>query len=747
MRLGICIALALIVCLAGPGVPCGSAGPSEPGRTRDVAQLLDGVKKIDVPGVPGTISVFGEQAFPVVVAEVGGQPTPVVAAARLGKGRMVVLSHNGWFGGSLKKADTARLLCNACRWAAGKPTWGSKGPVIAVGRWRELPGVLEAGGLRVERVTGRDWTRALAKADVLCAPISDMDAAAAKALRRFVERGGGLVCGLPGWGWKQLNPKKDLATENLGNRLLARAGLIWGSDLIKKPKNARLAAGAQPPAFTHAGLALDALVAQSEKRSKLGKKESALAVATVTRCIRDLPPDDVLLLPRLGKLLKHAGDPRFLPTAKSPLTDGSGLGKLLLTLQIRRNRELPVEKVKAHGAAVHFPGAVPRNAKRIRRTVTIDTSVPDWHGTGLYAAPGEVVTVHAPKALAAAGLTLRIGAHKDRLWGKAKWRRVPEITRTFPIGPGETRGVNAFGGPVYIVVPKRAKPGVFELEISGAVEAPRFVLGETSGADWRNTIRAHPAPWAELESQNVIITVPSQHVRKLDDPEALMIFWNRVLDADADLATLPHERTRPERFVADEQISAGYMHAGYPIMTHLDAAPRFVDLGRLSTQGDWGMFHELGHNHQHRDWTFGGTVEVTCNLFSLYVMETVCSKGIGHKAMSAESIARNEALFRKGGRSFDYWKRKPFTALIMYYQLKQAFGWAAFQEVFAEYRALPAGERPRTDAEKRDQWMVRFARTVGRDLGPFFEAWNVPVSEQARKSIADLPAWMPGEKR
>ena len=29
------------------------------------------------------------------------------------------------------------------------------------------------------------------------------------------------------------------------------------------------------------------------------------------------------------------------------------------------------------------------------------------------------------------------------------------------------------------------------------------------------------------------------------------------------------------------------------------------------------------------------------------------------------------------------------------------------------------------------------------DWSPFFQAWGVPTSEQARQSIARLPAWMP----
>ena len=60
----------------------------------------------------------------------------------------------------------------------------------------------------------------------------------------------------------------------------------------------------------------------------------------------------------------------------------------------------------------------------------------------------------------------------------------------------------------------------------------------------------------------------------------------------------------------------------------------------------------------------------------------------------------------------------------MYTQLQQAIDWEAYQQVFATNRALPDGERPKSDAEKTDQSMVCFSRQVGRNLGPFFEAWG-----------------------
>jgi hypothetical protein len=211
---------------------------------------------------------------------------------------------------------------------------------------------------------------------------------------------------------------------------------------------------------------------------------------------------------------------------------------------------------------------------------------------------------------------------------------------------------------------------------------------------------------------------------------------------------MPLERLRPERYVTDVQISAGYMHSGYPIMTFLDVAPVFAEraalVKRAADGGDWGFFHEMGHNHQSGDWTFDGTGEVTENLFSLYVLDRVFNvRQSGHPAILPAGREKAIRDYIAGGADFAKWKSDPFLALYTYMQLQEAFGWEAYRQVFAEYRALPDAARPKSDDEKRDQWMVRFSKTVGRDLGPFFQAWGVPTSDAARASIAELPPWMP----
>jgi hypothetical protein len=187
------------------------------------------------------------------------------------------------------------------------------------------------------------------------------------------------------------------------------------------------------------------------------------------------------------------------------------------------------------------------------------------------------------------------------------------------------------------------------------------------------------------------------------------------------------------------------MHSGYPIMTGLDVIPAMVDLAKLKkVNGGWGFYHEIGHNHQNPDWTFAGTTEVTVNLFTMHTLETVC--GVSKEEATRRALVEPAARIRKylAKPDFAAWQADPFLALAMYAQMRMEFGWETYQKVFAEYRALKPGERPKTDAEKRDQWLVRMSRATGRNLGPFFQAWGIPTSAGARKEVAGLPGWMPG---
>ena len=84
-----------------------------------VDALLDGVEEVDAQGVPGPLCVYGPGVFPVVVGAFSDVHAPVMAAGYWQQGRVVTLSHGGYFTrATLETADTGRLITNALRWAA-----------------------------------------------------------------------------------------------------------------------------------------------------------------------------------------------------------------------------------------------------------------------------------------------------------------------------------------------------------------------------------------------------------------------------------------------------------------------------------------------------------------------------------------------------------------------------------------------------------------------------------------------------
>jgi len=708
--------------------------------------LTKNVSRIAAPGIPGPLCVFGEQAFVVVSARADKVEAPVVAAGSFSKGRVVAFGHTGYLDvGALEKHDTQQLMLNALAWTGRKSN--PKSLKIAVYQNPKLKTTLQNLDIKAKEVSDADLPGKLRTYDVLCAQPSRLRSEKnLKAVQAYLRSGGGLIAADLGWGWLQLNRGKSIRDHH-ANQLLAPAGILWADGYLSIDSQGGCTVKPEITNLLHSHQALDALSVQEAGSAKLEKTELSQAVSILTRTIRTIPANDKRFLTRL-KQIRSNSDLNLVPTKANPLSQTKHpLARLLLTLELEESKKAPPENIHPHPAAAEFPGPVLPSAKPVAKTIHVDTRIPNWHSTGLYAPPGKLIYVDAPSNATRKGLNVRIGCHNDKLWGKDVWRRCPEISRRFPLAKKVSRAANAFGGLVYIEVPRNCNLGTIEVSMRGAVAAPLYVLGKTGLNEWRKTIRHYPGPWAELASSKVILSVPSENVRNLEDPRELMIFWDKVLDSCAELAARPLERTRPERYVTDVQISAGYMHSGYPIMTHLDMAKIVVDKQGMVTNshgGVWGLFHELGHNHQSGDWTFAGTGEVTVNLFTIYTLENAC--GLTSQAHpSFTQVARTKKLraFLQNKPNFDLWKRDPFLALDMYIRLQEAFGWQAFKKVFAEYRALPRSRRPKSDDEKRDQWLVRFSRTIGKNLGPYFEAWGVPTSKAARDSIEDLPKWMP----
>ena len=158
--------------------------------------------------------------------------------------------------------------------------------------------------------------------------------------------------------------------------------------------------------------------------AKLSKQDLEQVTHTLANACGSVPDDDPVLLPKIHALIAQQGN-AAVPMPKAPVgltIPSAGWPACSKTSGCTRR---PVDKLKAHPAAEGFPGPVPADAPRVTKTVTIDTAVPDWHSTGLYAAPGEALTVTLPASAVHARLGLRIGCH-------TRWRRpCPRRTLTY----------------------------------------------------------------------------------------------------------------------------------------------------------------------------------------------------------------------------------------------------------------------------------------------------------------------------
>jgi hypothetical protein len=704
-------------------------------HTADLAALLEGVQTIARPGVPGPIAVHGEDAFAVVTGASGGSAhLAIVAAGTMGEGRVIVFGHGGYLGpDSLRRGETQRLFSNSLRW-----TTRTEAPRIGVWHAPSLVAELNEAGFSAAALDRLDGD-SLTETDVVVAILSALDEKERGPLAEFVRAGGGLITAGLGWGWQQLHPRLELDRDHPGNDFLRDAGLTFGLGYIDSVDPVGDPIDSRRLELVNARRALSRLASHEEGDEPLDPEEARLLSTTVLHAIRSMPPDEDRFLTAVREVIPGS------ESMALPLKATDALERLALVLRHREAMGATPEEVSAAASAADFPGSVPDLAPRSaagspEARVHLDLSIPGWTSTGLYAPPGERLIVHAPESATTLGLFLQIGCHRDLLWGKDPWNRHPEICTRAAVEVCEVPIANPHGGLIYVDVP-RGLTGDVVIEIPGAALAPLFVLGETDPTTWRERLQSPTAPWAELACSRVILTIPTEEARALDDPTELMQLWESVLGYYAELGARPLD-ARPQRFVTDRQISAGYMHSGYPIMTHLDAAARMVDLELLQRAegGEWGVWHELGHNHQQPDWTFGGTVEVTCNLFTLFVIEKL--SGVTPAENSRLDGARKNAIEHlASGAPFDQWKKSPFLALVMYVEIQEAFGWELYQRVFAEYAALPPAQRPKNDDEKRDQWLIRLSRAAGRDLGPFFERWGVPVSAEARAVVASLEDW------
>lgn len=176
--------------------------------------LMRGVGELDLcgPCVPSDLVLIGDHAFPLAM---NSQGQVIMAASWCGRGRIVVLGHEGYL------TAFPDLVENALNWLGGD---GSDTLSVAVHQ-------------KVKAVAD-DLSKAKFKVEVVggfgCNPsvgvyVSDAYsvAADAKDLVAFMKAGGGVLLGGQAWSWAQTCPKENVLLRFEGNRVSSVAGIYF----------------------------------------------------------------------------------------------------------------------------------------------------------------------------------------------------------------------------------------------------------------------------------------------------------------------------------------------------------------------------------------------------------------------------------------------------------------------------------------------------------------------------------------
>ena len=232
---------------------------------------------------------------------------------------------------------------------------------------------------------------------------------------------------------------------------------------------------------------------------------------------------------------------------------------LLVRYQSWKAQNLPMDELYAAKSADLWPGKVPEDAERVTKKITLYPGEGGYLSTGLYVPPGEVVTIKCGGLTG--NLVAQIGCHTDKLdpkivpldedgnpmddpynpvapnLSKVKmgWQQItdnrplwrwPDMVRRFQIKKKKEEIGHVLGGVLWFTWSGGSRP--MTIEVSGCVQMPWFRLGIDTNEDWNERISKYPAPWAEVQTKTIILTVESKYVRNVKNMVALAQWWGKA---------------------------------------------------------------------------------------------------------------------------------------------------------------------------------------------------------------------------
>ena len=688
--------------------------------------ILAGVTHLANPGSPGHMVVWGPTAQ--VIASYRGQDEsdPAVAAATMGAGRIIALPDHQWLNMDNYQSDasTGNLFRNGLTWL----TEGSTDKAIKIvtlnsdsSDWLASDGFTNVVNSSHGKLAADLNRGGPDEADVLVTwPGSNPSQAVIDEIVAFTKAGGGLfICDYGvgyDWWWGKEGP--DIP----GNLILRDAGIGFVPVRSHSSGEQRLSRASHQ-------ITVDEVIRQIAAPADYSQAEKDRTARVYDALNRVLADNDTLQA-RLDTVFATQLA-SLIPTPATPVSDS--LEKALLNQEGLILQGQPVTEMSAHRAALPVDEAAPRIHSHFTLAPPAQGHLSRLIDTGLYAAPGEIVEVVVPAPLVGIGLQVRIG-HLRTDTDDTNYLTMPYQQLTFEIGQTEIQVGSPHGGLIMFNAPAGTQwTGDQNIEVNGAVQAPYFVLGQTTNDDWVNGIRDRGTPFGVLASESTVLVIESeQWLRTLADPHEVMTIYNNIIPGIVEF--YDYEPGRELRIHHDYQPAGGV--SAFPLSYKVEM--NITDSYLLTITGEPLTMHEHGHHADSNQIIFHQFGETSPNLGGKYVQQTYSNfswkqeTGVGR--VNNYLFTQTDQLWDHGNHYKVDVKGTPFDSIA------EIFGWESLKNVVHAITGLPSNET-NTDQNRLDQWLIQIGNETGRDVSPFLELWQLTFSASAKAAVDELPAW------
>merc|ERR1719186_141778 len=363
--------------------------------------------------------------------------------------------------------------------------------------------------------------------------------------------------------------------------------------------------------------------------------------------------------------------------------------------------------------------------------------------TGLYAAPGDIITISIPSKLVGK-IGVSIGQDTSvKMWFKPLRKSVNKIA-------------SPFGGLIIVYlkdIDATTKEGMFDVKIDNAVQAPYFSYGIDTNEDW-NKMKMFSPPFTILRIPGQIhIYMQTQHLRNITDMEGRLKDFKVTMDILDELLGIPLN-IQP----GEEQVH--YSHAVYKgsagFHTGICEGGGKSEIGQIAYREFVGvltaynkyskyntplLFHELGHGYCYSDLPNMGA-QWTAEIVREYIERmsgyergeapfeypfSVLQQMVSFSKFS-KGVACGVAEFPESTKT-SYHYNKYINCWTTLYRLPLwEYGWNVLKDVLSSDAVSTTSY-----SSKTDRMADLYCKATKSNLIPMFNFFNIKVSESIAK--------------